>query len=187
MVKILLLYFSYLRQYYKCSQSRPSNDGRVSDPTPERSAIWCKNCWWLDSENVLNPTPKCSTIKRFLGRPIVHTLIQSWVRHSKSAILRSNYCVIWLKRICRIDKYVENVTVGISHILTSGGSFWDVVFGQYIQQRRLIALNLAKDNEEQNIQTWIRRPEPEWLEDWKLFYPDGLCSTEANRTTYILQ
>jgi len=45
------------------------------------------------------------------------------------------------------------VTVGISHILTSGGSFWDVVFGQYIQQRRLIALNLAKDNEEQNIQT----------------------------------
>jgi len=55
----------------------------------------------------------------------------------------------------------------------------------YIQQRRLIALNLAKDNEEQNIRTWIRRPEPEWLEDWKLFYPDGLCSTQANRTTIV--
>jgi len=128
MVKILLLYFSYLRQYYKCSQSRPSNDGRVSDPTPERSAIWCKNCWWLDSENVLNPTPKCSTIKRFLGRPIVHTLIQSWVRHfvlGSASVFGSIYCVIWSKRICRIDKYVENVTVG--HI--SRSHLWWLILG----------------------------------------------------------
>ena len=104
----------------------PRNARKVGGPTPERSAIWCKNRWWLDSENVLNSTPESSTIKLFLDRPIVHTLIQSWVRHSKSASgFGSNYCVIWLKRIRRIDKYVENVTVG--HI--SRSHLWWLILG----------------------------------------------------------
>jgi len=38
-------------------------------------------------------------------------------------------------------------------VLSGDGLKSDNVFGQYIQQRRLIALNVAKDNEEQNIRT----------------------------------